>query len=57
MSEVLHKFGSLVATQHPRVQESLLPLLSNSKAAVRKRTSVAIGRIKIVLGRSRVWEH
>ena len=44
MSEVLHKFGSLVQSQHDKVQAALLPLLSNNRVAVRKRTSVAIGQ-------------
>ena len=43
MSEVLHKFGSLVQSQHDKVQSALLPLLANNRVAVRKRTSVAIG--------------
>lgn len=45
MGEVLHKFGSLVASQHDKVQSALLPLLANNRIAVRKRTSVAIGII------------
>ena len=43
MGEVLHKFGSLVQSQHDKVQAALLPLLANTRVAVRKRTSIAIG--------------
>ncbi|CDS10708.1 hypothetical protein LRAMOSA11194 [Lichtheimia ramosa] len=44
LAEVLSRFGSQVTTEaQSRVQQVLMPLLDHPRAAVRKRTTVAIG--------------
>ncbi|KAI7858974.1 armadillo-type protein [Circinella umbellata] len=44
LAEVLSRFGSqITVSQQTRIQETLLPLLDHGRAAVRKRTTVAIG--------------
>lgn len=44
LAEVLSRFGSQVTSEEQsRVQQVLMPLLDHPRAAVRKRTTVAIG--------------
>ncbi|KAI8987133.1 armadillo-type protein [Pilobolus umbonatus] len=48
LSEVLSRFGSLISTeQYTEIQSILVPLLYHSRAAVRKRASVAIGYLVV----------
>jgi hypothetical protein len=44
LSEVLARFGNVILLeQQTQIQRALLPLLSYSRAAIRKRTTIAIG--------------
>ena len=51
LSEILARFGPLVANNpdlQRRIQDVLVPLLSHTRPAFRKRTTVALGIINFV---------
>lgn len=44
LSEVLSRFGNqIMLSEQTQIQELLLPLLSNNRAAIRKRTTICLG--------------
>jgi hypothetical protein len=48
LSEVLARFGNQIyLEQQTKIQATFLPLLSHNRAAVRKRTTIAIGYLVV----------
>ena len=45
LSDVLHRFGNLMATNHEMLLGSLLPQLGSNKATIRKKTISFLGML------------
>lgn len=47
LCDILHKFGSLMASEHEQLLGALLSQLSSNQASVRKKTVSCIGKINV----------